>query len=152
MWLFQDLRAPSIRPAHPQGKYTHTSPYTHTCTQTQKFTPARQGSMYPFRHTDIHTYTRAHASIHMKFKREVQEFNVKNKIQNFLMKFKNVIPPSHHPPSTLVPPSVSMHFAVFSINFCWNQKNSNTHVLKLHFHNSRMCIGIGPEVLVGFPI
>lgn len=70
----------SIRKTH-----SHFSTHIiHTCTQTHEFPSARQRRMYTFWHASTDT----HNGIHVKFKKEVQKLNVKNKSKNFLMEFK----------------------------------------------------------------
>lgn len=89
MWLLWDLRAPSIRPAHPQ----ETTPiliHTHTHMHTDPQVYSSQAGVYIHIVTYQHSYTQEHMLAYTwHFKRKYGKSMLKIRSRNFLMKKKS---------------------------------------------------------------
>lgn len=77
----------STRKIHPRS-----SAHIHTCTQTHKFTPARQGRTDTHARCDILTFIYIWRTLayYRKFKKGVWKFNVKNKNEEFPSEVKKI--------------------------------------------------------------
>lgn len=117
MWLLWDLRAPSIRPAHPQETISiliHT--HTHMYTDLQVY--SSQAEVHIHKLTYQHSYTQEHMLAYpWHFKRKYGKPMLKIS-KNFPIKYsdlrKNLII-VFLPPLWFLPFFFSMHFSVFNI-------------------------------------